>query len=230
MVIGYHPPKGLPIQSVKLLWKHKSTYEKLIKDEHSFWSIELDLPKGEYFYRFLINDTVYLSDPCANYYSYDGDTRWSALLLMGNGTISNHRLPLSVEIENYVIGNHVTCYGDPTIRKNIFNTLMDSMISIRYDFTHIIGAHTVTLLWVNPLGEIFCVSENRLEEKDTENGAKISLWFHLDLKNSNFNYPLGLWKVLLLINGGFVMEDYFQLTQFSLYTPNGTMLINNRYL
>ncbi len=35
---------------------------------------------------------------------------------------------------------------------------------------------------------------------------------------------------LLLINRGFVMKDYFQLTLFSLYTPNGTMLINNRYL
>jgi hypothetical protein len=45
-------------------------------------------------------------------------------------------------------------------------------------------------------------------------------------KNEIFRSQHGQWKALLLVDGDYALEEFFQLGQGSIYTNNGKMIIS----
>ncbi len=227
MIISYKEHKNFMVESISIVWKNKVFPTRRMEKDNNMWIINETFPPGKYYYRFLINEGVYFNDPYANQYEIGEDgSLWSVLLIDNKGQRLYNAIQYSIELERCFMSNQITEYNDTNGKeKKIFNKLLDHMVSLRFDFINIIGIHSISLLWFNPYEEIFDISENILSQEDVEYGNPISVWFNLDLRSMEYALIQGLWKVRLFINGEFIIDDYFQLGQGTIYTNNGRVIL-----
>lgn len=228
MKVSYTAPKNINVKSVKIIWKDKAFPDRYMMRTEKEWVVDIDIPNGNYYYRFVINDVVTVNDPVSDVVIPQNDTKlWSLMYMNQNGERQYYGTQNSIELSNYSMSNRVTQYDEVNVLdKKVFNMFLDEVVSIRYDFTHVVGNFMLTLVWINPDGEVFDTSESCIYEDKEDQDDIASVWFNMHLKNEEYDFALGVWKVVLFINGTCVTEEYFQLGKSSIYTNYGKYIMN----
>ncbi len=221
MNIYYKPMKKLKVNTVEIVWRNNIKQITEMQNNGELWEAKLNLTKGEYHYRFFINRMVLLNDPSANsYITDDNNMIWSILSIGKDGDKINSSIHNAIILDNYLISNRKIEENEINpVKKNIFNTFMDDMVSFRFDFSDVTGIHTVTLLWCSLYGDIIYVSENNVFS-DYKN---IYVWFSVKLENFHIN---GNWMIQLYINGENILEEYVSIGQIAFYDNRGKNVID----
>lgn len=214
MKLSYESTSDLHVNEINIVWENVKTPSKPMKKNNGIWSVDFFIPEGQYFYRFLINNKILINDKMANMYLPDkGDMLWSVLIVDSNGERLYNNEQYSVNIDEYTITNNIYEIDSMPTNKKVFNLSVDVMVATRFAFTNVTGIHTVNLIWVNPLGDIFDMSENNLFITDERLNLPIIIWFYLDLQNKTVNFIEGLWSAKLLVDGEYILEDKFRIIQ-----------------
>lgn len=176
------------------------------------WQGSFDIPPGEYRYRFLINQSISLNDPMANYYMPDEKEQlWSVLKVNDSGQRLFNAVEYTVNISGYNITDNMYQQAQAQNKKSFVHQ-KDERVVTRFEFDNVTGLHTVTTVWFTPLGEVFQVLEENLFKPEEGYYDPLILWFWLSL-NENKAYPSGSWRVKLFIDGMYILEDEFKLTR-----------------
>ncbi|WP_350343542.1 hypothetical protein PRVXT_002852 [Proteinivorax tanatarense] len=179
------------------------------------WTLAIDLPPGEYKYRFLVNDNLSINDPKANIYAPDEEDKlWSVLVINNDKKRLYNNQQYSVHLQSYGVSSVLT-KEEINKSKKEYNAYLDEKIVTRFEFTNITGIHVVTVAWYNPVGELFQYDENNLFKGDKD---EVRLWFWLDLKSKRNEIVPGSWKMKLFVNGAFVLEDKFTILKENSYS------------
>lgn len=187
--------------------------------EKGTWICNVNLPKGKYLYKFYINKSLKLNDPMAKCYLKDNNGEvWSVALVNHQNKreiieSSNH-----ISIIDKVVTNRV--YDDlrESKRKLYFNRYTDSKVFAGFELGNILGLHAITAIWINPNSCTHHISEHTIEvKKDDKNNSTI-VWFWLDLQEKLRDYPKGMWKIKLFINGKYIIEDYVSIGTGYIYS------------
>lgn len=174
------------------------------------WGLILDLPPGEYYYKFLINRAIRLNDPSVNtVIPLGGYGLWTPLFIDESGLRAFEGAP--VRLEGCAFGASMDM--EPICKG--FQANVDSHVVVRLGFTGSLGAHAVTALWYDPDGKLHSITENTLNEDDISSGQLCYLWFWMHLNNPRREYPPGNWTVKVLVNGRDIFEDIFTLSNES---------------
>ncbi|CEO05197.1 glycoside hydrolase [[Clostridium] sordellii] len=218
----YEENNYLPIKTISVIGEFNNyDHNKgvMIKDNNK-WTFKCDLQTGEHPYKFLINGELKLNDPSANVYlPDDNEELWSIVKINENDQRLYNNTQYTTHIEKYDIGSSVI-EQENIVNKKIFNMALDKKVVTRFQFTNVTGLHTVTTAWYTPVGELFQVTENNLFMPP--NGKEpIMLWFWIDLTDNTRKYPFGTWTMKFFIDGEFILEDQFKLSQNSSYSPQG---------
>lgn len=206
MTIYFEPSFSIPINSVKVMFDDNINVFNMTEYEGT-WTVDLSLSEGQYNYRFLVNNRIFINDPTANLYVADNtDTIWSVLAIDANGKRIYNNEEYTVNIEDYNLCNGT---DEDSETKNIFNTDVDNLTVAKFQFTNVKGLHTINVLWIDPGGDFFDITENNLYEQ--EFGESTDIFFCLDYDNDSVNFEQGIWSLLLLVDGNCILEDKFTL-------------------
>ncbi len=214
------PEYSLPISSVKLLFRNSDINDIVLKKQpfSKQWTAEIgELPCGRYEYRFLINEKFTLNDPSANMFSPDNENKlWSLLAIDENGDRLYNNEQYNVHIESVQINDDY--YDD--VRESImeFATDKSRQAVLRYGFSEVTGAHTVSILWVSPTENISGWTEETLT--DTE--ASEYIWFGLDF-NDLKDICSGTWSAFLFVDGSCVLKNDFTVKYVAEAIPRQTL-------
>lgn len=218
--LNFTGPKNMHIKSVNLIQSQDKPSDlglpmKQIGDE---WVIEKSFPPGEHHYAFLVNGNLKLNDPMANMYAPDDQEKiWSVLLIDSKGQRLYNNTQYTTHIETYTLTSHVTDQkGIPS--KKAFNRLTDDKVAARLTFKKVTGLHNVTLAWYKPNGSLHQWSEQFLLEPENPD-EPIDLWFWMNLKGEKRILQSGSWILKLFIDGAFILEDAFTISESSTYAP-----------
>ncbi len=205
MVINYAPSFNLPVYSVKLIFDDNKEFQMIKYDDT--WIVELDFTEGSYNYRFLINNQISINDPLADTYVIDSsDIVWSSFSIDESGNRYTSDSQYTVNIENY---DFISEVSEIATCKNSFNTHSDKLTALKFEFTDVIGLHTATLLWIDPNGILFDITENNLSNQNPD--EKTTIYFCLNYEHQTTRFKPGIWSVVLLIDGQYILEDKFDL-------------------
>lgn len=187
------------------------------------WNFDLELPFGEYKYKFLINQNLRLNDSEANLYMPDDNEElWSLIIINEEGIRLYNNEEYSVNIDSYYM-NSMVSEADDILLKKAFNTNVDEKAVVRYGFTNVTGIHTVTVAWYNPHGQLVQYTDNNLF-KGEEDKEPLFMWFWLDLKENKAKLEYGNWTIKLFINGQFILADRFSISNASSYSSKGELI------
>jgi len=194
------------------------------KDKMS-WYIDVNLEPGEYFYKFIINDTIQLVDPLANLYSVDENGAvWSIMVINDEGNQLNYYQQHELTIDEYILwGRIIGTDEEIPLNKKRFNLCIDEKVVVRLGFTGVTGMHEVSLLWIEPNGSLYSYSQNSLCEDTIE--SPIYLWFWMNLNEINEDYFEGTWTIKLFIDGDYVLEDKIMINSGVVYQRYGNYRI-----
>jgi len=206
MTINFEPSFSIPINSVKIMFDDNVNVFSMTEYEGT-WTVDLSLSEGNYNYRFLLNNRIFINDPTANLYVADNtNTIWSVLSIDTNGERIYNNEEYTVNIEDYSLSNST---DENSEIKSSFDTDKDKVTAAKFKFTNVTGLHTINVLWIDPGGDFFDITENSLYEQ--EFGENTTVFFCLDYTNDSVHFEQGVWFLLLLIDGNCVLEDKFTL-------------------
>lgn len=207
VLIGYKESEHIDIKTISII-ESFNDYDKskgYMKKEGDIWYYKVNLDSGRHYYKFIINDQLIINDPEANMYFPDkNEELWSVVVINDNDQRMYNNEEYSVNIDEYKLTNNISEEVKIASKKS-FSIIGDKKIVARFKFSNITGLHVVTLAWFTPDNELFQYSENNLFSKNR--GDSKYLWFWLDLDNRNHKLKLGQWKIKLLIDGEFILED-----------------------
>lgn len=188
------------------------------------WKYERVVPEGRHRYKFLINGELEINDPYAEDYELDADGNvWSVLDI--NEKEKDNR-EYSLRIDDYVLFSR-NLEEDEKIPENkkIYTLGTDDMVSARFGFTEVRGVHEVEVLWYMPDGRLYsygtealCGNESEENEEIYGNSSsndksekKMYMWFYVPFEKVNRIEAEGTWRVKLVIDGNYVLEDTFKV-------------------
>lgn len=206
-IVFEEPEFNINIFKVEIIWNNDDAGNiEMHKNINGIWSAETnELPKGTYVYRFLINGIFTLNDYNANIYEPDDEGKlWSALVIDSESRRLYNNTQYSVHIEAVQITDDYYEDIDDSIFE--FDSLTSKQVVVRYEFAKITGAHTASVLWINPSGRIKAWSE----EIVTPSVDKNLVWFGLDTSNI-YEEDSGEWNILLFIDGKYIFSHSFSL-------------------
>jgi len=218
--LEFQAPPELDVRSVAVVGSFNGYSQELgaMNREGTLWFCTIPLSQGEHYYKFLINDVIRLNDPLANMYLPHRDEElWSTIIINEEGERLYNNEQYSVHIESYSVSGGLNKEAGPINKKN-FSLFMDRMVALRFGFVKIRGLHAVTVLWYDPRGNLYDVSENMLFAEENPN-ATVFLWFWLPLNEPGKEYPEGTWTMHLYIDGSYVLEDQVWISQTLTYSP-----------
>jgi len=225
ILFEYDENEYLPISTISVIGNfndYNPQRGKMAKCDNT-WKLSYDIEPGEHRYKFLINNNLKLNDPMANIYLPDeNEELWSVIMVNDKNERLYNNTQYTVHIDKYNITSIINDDLNAVNKKN-FNILLDEKVVTRFDFTNVTGLHTVTTAWYSPRGDLFQTTENNLF-KPTEDDKPIRMWFWMDLKNNTQKYPYGIWKIKLFIDGEFILEDQFNLSEANGYSSKGKIL------
>lgn len=207
---------------------YDSTATPLIKGK-DVWYIDLDLKRGSYKYKFLINNVLKLNDPISEHYFPDemGEL-WSVADVNSNGDINERIEKQPLYLMNHVITNNKTDLIEESRYKNNFVLNMDKKVNAGFELGAIKGIHTITAIWFTPQLFMHHISDHVIEVIEGEQNDAADVWFWIDLEDKTREYPQGVWYVKLFVDGEFVMEDKFSIGTGSTYVATNKGIIVNR--
>ena len=206
-IVFEEPEFNIDIFKVEIIWDNDDTENtEMHKNINGVWSAEInELPKGTYTYRFLINGIFTINDYNANIYEPDKEGKlWSALVIDSEGRRLYNNTQYSVHIEDVQITDDYYEDIDDSIFE--FDSSTSKQVVVRYEFAKITGAHTASVLWINPSGRIKAWSEEIIMPSVDKN----LVWFGLDTSNI-YEEDSGEWNILLLIDGKYILSHSFSL-------------------
>jgi hypothetical protein len=181
-----------------------------------FWVVDYTLPKGEYLYKFLLNDSIHLNDSYANLYSFDKHKEvWSILNVSDSHQRIYNTSFYTIHLDDYLIYCH-NDINETTLVKKQFNLLKDTNVTIQFAFSNISGLHSATVLWFSPTGEIFDYAEEMLFAQ--EGNPYFLTYFSLNLFENKDSILDGTWRICLFLDGRFILSDYFHLHRTATYS------------
>lgn len=206
-IVFEEPEFNIDIFKVEIIWDNDDTENtEMHKNINGVWSAEInELPKGTYTYRFLINGIFTINDYNANIYEPDDEGKlWSALVIDSEGRRLYNNTQYGVHIEAVQITDDYYEDIDDSIFE--FDSSTSKQVVVRYEFAKITGAHTASVLWINPSGRIKAWSEEIVIPSIDKN----MLWFGLDTSNI-YKEDSGEWNILLFIDGKYIFSHSFFL-------------------
>ena len=206
-IVFEEPEFNIDIFKVEIIWDNDDTENtEMHKNINGVWSAEInELPKGTYTYRFLINGIFTINDYNANIYEPDDEGKlWSALVIDSEGRRLYNNTQYGVHIEAVQITDDYYEDIDDSIFE--FDSSTSKQVVVRYEFAKITGAHTASVLWINPSGRIKAWSEEIIMPSVDKN----LVWFGLDTSNI-YEEDSGEWNILLLIDGKYILSHSFSL-------------------
>ncbi len=222
--IEYEERQDLKVENISVIgsFNEFDHEEGKMKKENGVWYYEKDLKKGEYLYRFLINDSIKLNDSTANIYLInENEELWSAILIGDRDKRLFNNTQYRVNIENYQLDNKLNTKIFEESKK-IYNIVTDKKAVAKFEFTEITGIHAVTLIWYNPWGNVVNISEGNIYKEIEDESDSATLCFWIDL-SAQEDLLLGRWKIKLFINGEFILEDIFNVVNKGTYYINNTI-------
>lgn len=213
------PPLNIHTVSVIGSFNNYDATRGILQKQGEQWTTYVELPPGEHYYKFLINQQIKINDPNANtYLPHKGEELWSLITINEKGEQLYNNEQYAVHIEDYAVSGTVTTAHIETNKKS-YNLLMDKKIVTRFEFRQITGLHAVTVLWYDATGQLHEITENALyAEEDPK--QPVYLWYWIDLDIPNREYPEGNWTMQLYIDGSYILEDRFSVTKSITYTKN----------
>ena len=198
-----------PIHSVKLIWQDPFTPAVSMQNIMSDWIAEFDDPSpGSYGYRFMINNLFTINDPTANIYQPDEDGKlWSFIIMDSDKQRLYNNEQYTVNIESVNMSNDF--YEDYRREQTEFKSDLDKLAVIKYGFNNITGAHTVSVIWLDPLKRIAGWGESVITPSPT---GCIYNWFGLDLSDENVSES-GDYNILMFVDGKYITTNKFSVEQ-----------------
>ncbi len=195
----------------------------ILQKQGNIWYTDVDLKEGEHYYKFLINGHLKLNDPKAGLYLPLGEKElWSVISMNEKEEQHYLREPYTLTIEEYTVTDKVSRSPVVGSRKQ-YHLQTDKQLVVRMKFRDITGLHTVSALWYDGNGQLHEVTENLLYAEE-DRKKPVYLWFWIDLGRDKDLYPEGMWSMQLFIDGTYIMEDWFALTDTRAVTMNA---VNN---
>lgn len=188
--------------------ENKETRIPMQKTEQGF-KADIELVKGIYQYKFLVNNIMRFNDPQALEYAKDNRGEvWSILNLSADSEDSvdkRHELML----EDYALSN---CETVGKLRgQRTFSYPKDKIVCMSVDMSVGAGLHSITVIWYRGDGRIYCGQEISIEKARTQITTRQNFKIRLDNKRIRW----GIWKVELYFDGKKVISDYFSLNNKS---------------
>ncbi len=190
----------------------------VMKKEEGYWSFETNLQPGEYHYKYLINEKLRVNDPYNNIYEPDeNEELWSVIIVNDQSQRMYNNEEYTLDIEEYNLSSKISDNENIEDKKYFFINQDDKVVA-RFKFKNITGIHAITALWYTPDGELFEYSEEALCSEDIN--ELVTLWFWLDISETEKVYKTGNWKLKLFVDGEYVLEDDFNIENSNSYKFN----------
>lgn len=221
ITLTYEDKQTFPINKITVIGNFNDYEEDkgMMQKEGDFYTYSIDLPEGEYHYRFLINGELYLTDPYNNVFDYleEDDELWSFLKIDSLGRRLYNEENYTLRLEDYDLMTTISELPNQTPNK-LFQDIKDKQIVVRVQFTQITGIHNITAAFYSPNGKLYEYSENILFQPEEQ--ENVFLWFWVDMQEikANVSYE-GTWFIRLFINGEHILEDTFSIKKEIEITP-----------
>lgn len=195
----------------------------LMQKNDDTWSAKLNLAKGTYKYRFFVFGGLLLNDPNAGLYECDENNEiWSVLTINSKGDIVTPKVNAKPNLESRFLSGIVSSVPfQKHINNNVFDILNDNKVVATFEFGNINNLHSATVLWFQPEGNLFMSDDAKVESNEENENLQVHFW--LDIKQ--LSPPLGMWRVMLLIDGLYITEDIFFVHNSLLEESNSGILI-----
>lgn len=181
----------------------------LLIEDNGIWSIDLNVDSGTYRYKYILDNYIRINDPYADEYISDEEGEvWSVVNIPSK---DNLNIKGQIEFRDYVITNRVWNSFNTVYMKKEIDVNHDKKVAVGIESENISGLHSMTVVWYRPDMLIHHIAEEALyvEEGDLNNAAET--WFWIDLDEEDREYPLGIWRVSIFIDGEYIVEDAFEL-------------------
>lgn len=141
------------------------------------WKANLELPDGEYPYKFILNNGIRMNDPDAyEYINWLNGETWSVLKVV-NGEIQKKNY-ITAELNNFCVHNGKTLLYP-----------RNRTCHISFDLNNVCGVHSITALWYQPDGSLYHIEEATVDaSKQSAYKFKESFWIDLEQNTHPFDY------------------------------------------
>lgn len=209
-------------------WTNRQVEMQLLNGE---WRVDITPNVGENYYRFLVNKKMILNDPQANLYHLDAEGEiWSVLLIGQQRNRLYNNMEYFVNIEDYLISNSELTTGGKSERKKYFNLLVDKKMTVWIDYAMVTGIHVVTMVLVDPAGNIYDSANSNLYPTASDSEIGTSMCFQMDLQAEDYEFQQGVWRFMLFVDGEYILQEYIQLGTSTLYRSDGSYMPNKSEL
>lgn len=162
------------------------------------WKTELELPDGEYYYKFILNNGIRMNDP--NAYSYAvglNDEVWSVLKVVnGKNQKGNKIIP---KLNKFIINNG---------KKLLYPRNRACYVS--FDLNGVCGVHSITALWYQPDGSLYHIEETTIETPiNLLYTLKETFW--VDFEKDTHPFDFGTWMVEIYVDGVKSVREFFNV-------------------
>ena len=191
-------------KKVDLIFKHLEEPVYMSKSG-SYYEAEVELTKGEYYYKYLGEDGLELIDKTNKDIFIDESGCWSVLTIDEDGVVEKEIESSATLIEYGISHKKMEVVSDKAESK-VFYVNKDKEAVCLLSFNEIKGLHVVTVAWYNPSGELYKFAENDFGSYEEADDDKVMVRFWLNLAGID-EADFGNWTVRAFLDGEMIKED-----------------------
>lgn len=191
-------------------------YDVELQQGEENWVIDLEVEKGTYEYKFVIDDKFWINDPQADYYVNGNNNSLNSIIAINNKKQINVKKNYGeiTEISLATSFNKKVLKKEKKLTSNTkFNTT-DKQIYIYNSIRNCLGEVEVSYVWCTPDLQIYDFNSILVQGY----GREQRLYNYINLNPKKIK-P-GTWRVFILVNGNLFIEKKFML-QADLYYKKG---------
>ena len=191
-------------KKVVLIFKHLEEPVYMSKSG-SFYEADVELTKGEYYYKYLGEDGLELIDKKNKDIFIDESGYWSVLTIDEDGVVEKE-IESSAKLIEYGISHKMMEVVPDKAESKVFDVSKDKEAVCLLSFNEIKGLHVVTVAWYNPSGELYKFAENDFGSYEEADDDKVMVRFWLNLAEID-EADFGNWTVRAFLDGEMIKED-----------------------
>ena len=192
------------LNKVDVIFKHLEEPVYMSKSS-SYYEADVELTKGEYYYKYLGEDGLELIDKKNKDIFIDESGCWSVLTVDEDGVVEKEIESSATLIEYGISHKMMEVVPDKTEPK-VFDVSKDKEAVCLLSFNEIKGLHVVTVAWYNPSGELYKFAENDFGSYEEADDDKVMVRFWLNLAKID-EADFGNWTVRAFLDGEMIKED-----------------------
>ena len=189
---------------VDVIFKHLEEPVYMSKSG-SFYEADVELTKGEYYYKYLGEDGLELIDKKNKDIFIDESGCWSVLTIDEDGVVEKE-IESSATLTEYGISHKKMEVVSDKAESKVFDVNKDKEAVCLLSFNEIKGLHVVTVAWYNPSGELYKFAENDFGSYEEADDDKVMVRFWLNLAGID-EADFGNWTVRAFLDGEMIKED-----------------------